>query len=151
MEAILHSRYPASEGEVMRPIPAGARGTYSMRVESRHLASRYKDAALPDVLATPVMVLAIENAALNAIRPYLEPGESAVGTVVHVEHLAGTPVGHQIEAEAEVTKVEGRRIEFVVSARDEHEQIGRGAHTRMVIDMPRLERRLAAKRKSGGA
>jgi fluoroacetyl-CoA thioesterase len=131
----------------MRPIPAGARGTYSMRIESHHLANQFKDAALPEVLATPVMVLAIENAALNAIRSYLEPGESAVGTVIHVEHLAGTPVGHQIEAEAEVTRVDGRRIEFVVSARDETEQIGRGTHTRVVIDMPRLERRLAAKSK----
>jgi fluoroacetyl-CoA thioesterase len=119
-----------------------------MRVEAKHLANRFKDAILPEVLATPVMVLAIENAALNAIRPYLEPGESAVGTAVHIDHLAGTPVGHQIEAEAEVTKVDGRTIEFAVSARDEIEQIGRGTHTRVAVDMARLEKRLATKKKT---
>ena len=50
---------------------------------------------LPPVLATPIMILAMENAALNAIREYLEPGESAVGTAVDVRHLAATPVGQQ--------------------------------------------------------
>ena len=59
-----------------------------------------------------MMVTAMENAALNAVRDYLDPGESAVGTLINVRHLAATPVGHQVTAEAEVTKVDGRRIEF---------------------------------------
>ncbi len=64
----------------MRQIPLGTRGTFTLRVLPEHLANRFKDAMLPQVLATPVMVLMMENAALNAIRPYLDPGESAVGT-----------------------------------------------------------------------
>ena len=91
------------------------------------------------------MILLMENAALNAIRPYLEPGESAVGTAVDVRHLAATPVGHRVEAEAVVTKVDGRRLEFDVSARDEREQIGRGTHERMVVNLARINERLAAK------
>jgi fluoroacetyl-CoA thioesterase len=91
------------------------------------------------------MVTAMENAALNAVRQYLEPGESAVGTAVNVRHLAATPVGHRIVAEAEVTKVDGRRIEFKVSARDETEEIGSGTHERMVVDRARLAQRLKAK------
>jgi predicted thioesterase len=71
---------------------------------------------LPPVFATPVMIMAMENAALNAIRAYLDPGESAVGTAVNVRHLAATPVGHLVSAEAEVTKVDGRQIEFTVRA-----------------------------------
>jgi fluoroacetyl-CoA thioesterase len=116
-----------------------------MRVRPEHLANRFKDAILPQVFATPMMVLMMENAALNAIRPYLEPGESAVGTEVNVKHLAATPAGHQVEAEAVVTKIDGRRIEFAVSARDEIEEIGRGTHVRMIIDMNRLGARLAEK------
>ena len=129
----------------MRPIPLGAKGTYSLRVMPAHLANQFKDAALPQVFATPMMIRAMENAALNAVRDYLDPGESAVGTVVNIRHLAETPVGHQVIAQAEVTKVDGRRIEFNVSARDEMEEIGTGTHERMVVDMARLDRRLKAK------
>jgi fluoroacetyl-CoA thioesterase len=87
----------------------------------------------------------MENAALNAVRQYLDPGESVVGTAVDVRHLAATPVGQHIVAEAEVTKVDGRRIEFKVSARDETEEIGNGTHERMVVDRARLDQRLKAK------
>ena len=64
------------------------------------------------MLATPVMIMVMENAALNAIRAYLDPGESAVGTAVNVRHLAATPVGRLVSGEAEVTRVDGRQIEF---------------------------------------
>lgn len=129
----------------MRAIPIGAKGAYTLRVTPAHLANQFKDSALPQVFATPWMVTIMENAALNAIRDYLEPGESAVGTAVNVRHLAATPVGHQVTASAEVTKVDGRRIEFNVSARDQNEEIGTGTHERMVVDMARLNKRLAAK------
>ena len=130
----------------MRPIPIGATGIFTLRVMPNHLANQFKDAILPQVFATPMMVTIMENAALNAIRDYLEPGESAVGTVVNVRHLAATPVGHQVTATATVTKVDGRRIEFDVSARDEIEEIGTGTHERMLVDMARLSKRLDAKK-----
>jgi fluoroacetyl-CoA thioesterase len=130
----------------MRPIPIGATGIFTLRVMPNHLANQFKDAILPQVFATPMMVTIMENAALNAIRDYLEPGESAVGTVVNVRHLAATPVGHQVTATATVTKVDGRRIEFDVSARDENEEIGAGTHERMLVDMARLSKRLDAKK-----
>ncbi len=129
----------------MRQIPVGAKGTYSLTVTPAHLANQFKDAALPRVFATPMMVTAMENAALNAVRDYLDPEESAVGTLVNVRHIAATPAGHRITAEAEVTKVDGRRIEFKVSARDEIEPIGYGTHERMIVDMNRLDQRLKAK------
>jgi fluoroacetyl-CoA thioesterase len=132
----------------MSPIPVGAKGTYMLRVTPAHLANQFKDAALPPVFATPMMITAMENAALNAVRSYLGPGESAVGTAVNVRHLAATPVGHRVTAEAEVTKVDGRRIEFKVSARDEVEEIGNGTHERMLVDIQRLQQRLSTKARS---
>ena len=132
----------------MSPIPVGAKGTYMLRVTPAHLANQFKDAALPPVFATPMMITAMENAALNAVRSYLGPGESAVGTAVNVRHLAATPVGHRVTAEAEVTKVDGRRIEFKVTARDEVEEIGNGTHERMLVDIQRLQQRLSAKARS---
>jgi fluoroacetyl-CoA thioesterase len=131
----------------MGSIPLGASGTYTAVVLPEHLASQFKDSDLPAVLATPVMLLFMENAALNAVRPFIEPGESVVGTGADIRHLAATPVGHRVVAEAHVTKVDGRRIEFAVSARDETEEIGVGTHQRVVVDLNRLGQRLAAKAK----
>ena len=117
----------------MQTIPVGATGSFSLVVMPDHLASRFKDATLPPVLATPVMIMIMENAALNAIKPYLDAGESALGTRVDVRHLAATPAGRQITGEAKVTRVEGRRIEFSIQRDDGNEEIGVGTHERMVI------------------
>jgi fluoroacetyl-CoA thioesterase len=130
----------------MRQIPLGTKGTFTLRVLPEHLANQFKDAMLPQVLATPVMILVMENAALNAIRPFLDAGESAVGSRIDVRHLAATPLGHQVRAEAEVIAVAGKRIEFEVSARDELEEIGVGTHQRVVIDLEGFNERLAIKR-----
>lgn len=129
----------------MQPIPVGAKGTFSMVVTPEHLANRFKDAMLPPILATPVMIMVMENAALNAIKPYLEASESALGTRVDVAHLAATPAGRRVTGEAEVTKVDGRRIEFKIRALDEAEEIGAGTHERMVIDLARFSERLKSK------
>jgi fluoroacetyl-CoA thioesterase len=129
----------------MRQIPVGAKGTATLRVQPEHLANRFKDAMLPQVLATPVMVLVMENAALNAVRPFLEAGESAVGTAINVKHFAATPVGHDVRATAEVVSVEGKRVGFEVSASDGEEEIGSGTHHRIVIDLRSFNERLARK------
>jgi len=126
----------------MKPIPLGAKGSFALLVEPRHLASQFKDAILPPVLATPVMIMIMENAALNAIRGFLDPGESAVGTAVNVRHLAPTPVGRQVVGEAEVSRVDGRRIEFSVRATEGGKEIGVGSHCRAVIDAAKFAERL---------
>src|SRR5664280_1749963 len=131
----------------MRKIPLGTKGTFKMHVLPEHLANQFKDAMLPQVLATPVMILIMENAALNAIRSFLDLGESAIGTAIDVRHLAATPVGHDVLAEAKVIKVEGKRIKFKVSASDEIEEIGNGTHQRAVINLRSFSDRLANKRK----
>ena len=55
-------------------------------------------------LTALIEIMIMENAALNAIRAYLDPGESAVGTAVNVRHLAAKPVGRLVSGEAEVTR-----------------------------------------------
>ena len=129
----------------MQSIPEGAKGSFSLSVTPDHLANRFKDATLPPVLATPVMIMVMENAALNAIKPYLDAGESALGTRVDVRHLAATPAGRRVTGEAEVTKVAGRRIEFRIRATDGNEEIGVGTHERMVIDLAKFSERMKAK------
>src|SRR3984893_5250388 len=132
-------------GKAMKSIPVGATGSFSLVVIPDHLASRFKDATLPPVLATPVMIMVMENAALNAMKPYLDAGESALGTRVDVRHLAATPAGRRVIGEAEVTEVDGRRVAFTIRAKDGTEVIGIGAHERMVIDLAKFSERLKAK------
>src|ERR1700739_2776465 len=128
----------------MKQIPVGAKGSFSLLVQSEHLANRFKDAMLPPVFATPVMIMLMENAALNAIRAYLDPGESAVGTAINVRHLAAAAAGPQVTGEAAVTKVDGRQIEFSVRAIEGDKEIGNGRHSRTVIDLVKFVRRLGS-------
>jgi predicted thioesterase len=130
----------------MRPIPIGAKGHFELVVEPHHLASQFKDVILPPVFATPMMVLVMENAALNAVREFLNSGEAVLGTRIDVHHIAAAPVGHRVRAEAEAVNVEEKHIRFRVTAWDEIEEIGRGTHERMVVDLSRIARRLEKKR-----
>src|SRR6478672_2962496 len=129
----------------MKAIPIGAKGRFELVVRPEHLASQFKDTALPPVLATPVMIMVMENAALNAIKPYLDAGESAVGTRVDVRHLAPTPAGRTVSAEAEVTRVTGKQVAFRIDASDGVQRIGKGTHERMVIELDRFIERLNRK------
>ena len=131
----------------MRSVPVGTKGTYEFVVERNDLAGTVEP-SLPPVLATARMSLAMERAAINALKPFLEPGEMTVGAVVSVTHTAATPAGWKVRAEAEVTKCDGRRIEFNVSASDEKEAIGTGTHLRPVVDRAKFDERFAAKVKS---
>jgi fluoroacetyl-CoA thioesterase len=131
----------------MRSVPVGTKGTYEFVVERNDLAGTVEP-SLPPVLATARMSLAMELAAINALKPFLEPGEMTVGAIVSVTHTAATPAGWKVRAEAEVTKCDGRRIEFNVSASDEKEAIGTGTHLRAVVDRAKFDERFAAKVKS---
>jgi fluoroacetyl-CoA thioesterase len=135
----------------MKEIPIGARGTYTLRVEPRHLANSFKDSILPPVFATPYLVLIMENAALNAIKQYLEPGESAVGTHVDVRHLVATPVGREVSGHAEVIRTDVRKIDFRVWATDGVEYIGAGTHERSVVNVTRMIQKMTLKYGTGSS
>lgn len=128
----------------MKNVPAGTRGTFSIVVGAQDLAN-VLNPALPAVMATRVMVGMMELAAINAIEPYVEAGETSVGMSINVEHTAATPPGQRVTAEAEVTLSDGRRLEFNVRAFDEDEQIGTGVHRRAVIDLAKFNQRLSRK------
>jgi fluoroacetyl-CoA thioesterase len=131
----------------MRPVPVGAKGTYSITVGGDDLASKL-DPSLARVMSTPTMIGMMEMAAIDAIRSYYDAGETSVGAGIEAQHVAATPPGHKVRAEAEVTKSEGRRLEFKVRAFDEVEEIGSGIHRRAVIDAAKFNERLKAKIKT---
>ena len=129
----------------MQGMPLGTKGSFSLVVLPEHLASRFKDAMLPPILATPVMIMVMENAALNAMKPYLDAGETALGTRVDVRHMSATPAGRRVTGEAKVTKIDGRRIEFTIRATDGAEVIGEGTHERVIINLARFSEQLKTK------
>ena len=97
------------------------------------------------VYATPAMVALMETAAVDALAPSLAEGQSSVGISLDIRHLAATPPGRQVRARAEVIEVEGNKVVFQVQAWDHAELIGKGTHTRFVIDMARFMQRVQAK------
>jgi len=131
----------------MRPVPVGTKGTYEFVVERKDLANT-REPSLPPVLATAMMSLAMELAAIDALKAHLEAGEMTVGAIVNVTHTAATPEGWKVRTEAEVTKCDGRRIEFNIRAVDEKDEIGTGTHMRAVVDRAKFDQRFAAKVKS---
>jgi fluoroacetyl-CoA thioesterase len=127
-------------------VPIGTKGTFEKIATDADLAS-VLNPALASVLSTPTMIGMMELAAINALSAYVDPGESSVGMSIEVQHVAATPPGHRVRAEAEVTKAEGRRLEFKVRAFDEAEEIGSGVHRRAVIDSSKFNDRIKAKAK----
>jgi predicted thioesterase len=57
----------------------------------------------------------------------------------HLAATAGWTPGYR---EAEVTKVDGRQIEFTGRATEGAKEIGGGSHSRVVIDVAKFTRRL---------
>ena len=97
------------------------------------------------VYATPCMVALMEGAACEAIAGALKETETTVGTMLNIEHIAATPVGLEVRAEAEVTAVEGRVITFSVTAFDESGEIGKGTHKRVIVNSQKFLDKVYAK------
>lgn len=97
------------------------------------------------VFATPFMCALMEKASWMAIAPGLNEGESSVGTKLSISHLSASPVGLKVWAESEVTLVDGKRIEFKVTAGDEKGLIGEGTHERFIITNDRFLAKAAKK------
>lgn len=92
-----------------------------------------------------MMIYLMEVAAADAIRQFLPAGWVSVGVSVEVRHLAATPVGSRVTAVATVRTVDDATVGFVVEARDEREEIGRGTHTRAPVELERFRRRVQSK------
>ena len=128
-------------------LPPGLAGRTELEVGEEHTAPRV-GSGLVHVLATPVMINLFEAAALDALDKHLPPGYQSLGTVLNVRHIAATPVGMKVFAEARITRVDNRTVFLEVTARDEKELIGDGTHQRVVVNVEKFSQRV--KRKLAG-
>lgn len=94
------------------------------------------------VLATPAMMALMENAAMLAVADELPEGCTTVGGHIASSHLKPSKVGDTVTATAEVVKVDGKKIEFKVSACSGDVLIGEGSHLRFVVDRERFMSKL---------
>lgn len=122
-------------------IPTGLSFEASQIVSANDTASKY-GSGLVEVFATPAMVALMENASLNVVLPYLPTGYNTVGVDVSVSHVKATPVGQTVKCVATLVKVDGRKLDFEVVATDEDGLIGKGTHSRFIIDTEKFMAKL---------
>lgn len=119
----------------------GQTHTCSRTVEEHHLAAHVGSGDLR-VLSTPSMIALMEEAAMRCVAPCLEESQTTVGGKIAVSHLKPTVHERTISATATLTAVEGRKLQFTVTASDDEGLIGEGEHTRFIVDREKFMARL---------
>lgn len=115
----------------------GLTHTSSMEVGIEQTAEAIGSGDMP-VLATPMMVALMENAAMKAVAPALAEGETTVGTEIAVSHVAATAMGKCVTATATLVNVDGRKLSFEVEAYEGDKLLGRGTHQRFVVGREKI-------------
>ena len=126
-------------------IEKGIKGKCSTVVTENNTAAAMGSGAL-EVFATPAMIALAEKTAFESVQPYLDAGEGSVGTLVNIKHLAPTPLGMTVECESELTEVDGRRLVFNITVRDDKDIIGTGTHERFIINNERFSAKASSKK-----
>ena len=123
-------------------LEAGLEATIEETVTEAMTAEALGSGDVP-VLGTPTVLALAEKAACAAIAGELEEGHTSVGSWVELNHLAPTPVGARVTANTRLTGVEGRKLEFEFSVRDDRAEIARGTHRRVTVSRDDFLRGLA--------
>ena len=125
-----------------KTLTKGDTGTATTTVNENNTASAMKSGNL-NVFATPALVALVEEAACNCITEGLEPGQTSVGINISMSHVAASPLHANITAFAILQEVDGRKLTFAVSAKDENAEIGHGTHVRFLVEAERFMSKLS--------
>lgn len=118
----------------------GIKGQQQITVTSEDTAEAYKSGTL-QVLATPRMAALMEETAWKSVAAYLEAGMGTVGIRLELDHLAPTPAGMKVFCESLLEQIEGRKLIFSITARDEKGEIGKAVHERFIIEEEKFQRK----------
>lgn len=119
----------------------GIEGHSEIIVKIEDTAASY-GSGLIEVFATPAMIGLMESTAQLSIQPFLEVGFITLGTEVNIKHLKATPVGMNVRCETKLISIEGKKLVFEVSAFDEVAMIGKGTHSRYIVDAEKFMAKL---------
>lgn len=124
----------------------GIKGAAETVVVYENTAAAVGSGAL-EVFSTPSMIALMEKASRELVQPYLEEGQSTVGTRLEVSHVAASPIGAHIRAESTLVEIDRRMLTFEVKAYADGELIGDGRHQRCIIYAERFMEKALAKQK----
>ena len=119
----------------------GLHNSVTLVVEHKDTAAVYGSGAL-EVFATPAMIALMEKTCLMSVADKVGEGNTTVGIAVNIKHLKASPVGTTIRCEAELTKVDRRRLVFEVKCFEGETLIGEGSHERFVVDSEKFMSKL---------
>ena len=122
-------------------IREGLQHTSQKQVELNDTAKHYGSGTL-EVFATPAMIALMENAAMQAVANHLPEHLDTVGISIDVEHTNASAVGAMVNATAILTKIEGRRLFFLLKAKEGDKEIGKGVHVRFIIEKEKFMNKL---------
>jgi len=125
----------------MDTLKVGMKNTLEWEVTEQYTTARGEF----KVFSTPSMVLLAEMAAHQLAAPHLPAGQGQVGISVFIRHLAATPLGKKVRAEATLTGIDRRKLAFDINVYDDVEQVGEVKHERFVIDVEKYTERLRKK------
>ena len=138
----------------MSALEVGLRATITAEVTEADTAQALGSGEVP-VLGTPRLLAMAEAACVAAVAPNLDEGQTTVGIAVSLEHRRASPVGASLEVEAELTRIEGRKLSFnfiaygpgegdesVLARGEDPAVIGAGTVERMLVDTERFLARL---------
>lgn len=115
----------------------GRRASVSLEVEPADTAVAMHSGDVA-VLATPRVLALAEQAAVAALDGCIEPPHTTVGSWVELDHMAPTPVGHTVQADAVLLGVHGRRLEFSIRITDAGKEVAKVRHRRVIVDRSRF-------------
>ena len=123
----------------------GMKGVSQMLVGPDNMAEKFSR-PMPPSFATPMLISLMDNAAIEAVKKRLPANYITVGTSITVKHIAPTPEGMTITAQAELKDIFQNRLIFKITAYDEIEKVGEGEVERYVIDLERFSDKILEKK-----
>ncbi|HBY56361.1 MAG TPA: hypothetical protein DEG96_00610 [Candidatus Atribacteria bacterium] len=130
-------------------LKVGLKGVAQTIVNEENSAERFAKPMVP-AFATPMLVSLIDSAAINAVKDYLPEGYITVATKISIAHIAATPLGMTVTAEATLVDIFQNRLTFEVAAFDEMEKVGEGTVERYIIDLEKFTRKMLERKRPQG-
>jgi len=124
----------------------GLKGVAQTVVNEENSAERFAKPMVP-AFATPMLVSLMDLAAINSVKDHVPEGYISVATKISITHLAATPLGMTVTAEATLIDIFQNRLTFKVTAFDEMEKIGEGTVERYIIDLEKFTKEMLARKK----
>ncbi len=123
-------------------IKTGIQNKVTREVKTEDTASAFGEEHMP-VLATSRIVAFMEYTALKSVQEHLPEGYSSVGTQIHLSHFKPVSPGDEVSCFSKLTEVEGRKLVFDITLRDQSGLIASATHTRMIINNEAFRRMIS--------